>query len=63
MEAAIQKLSTTKYKGIKTTQVCAYADDIPVAIISRNGRGLEENLIKLDSEAQRRELKTNEGEN
>ena len=57
-ETTIQKLDTTGYIEVKTTQMCAYTNDI--AIISKNERGLEENLIKLDSEVQKRGLKINQ---
>ena len=59
LEAAIQKLGTTGYIGVKTTQVCTYADN--VAIINRNKRGLKEISAKLVSEVQMKGLKIYEG--
>ena len=58
LEAAIRKLVVSGHVGMKTTQVCAYADDI--ALISRNKRGLEENLLTLDTETHKRGLRINE---
>ena len=57
-ETAVRKLDVSRHIGTKITEVCAYADGI--AIISRNKRGLEENLLTLDSEADNRGLRINE---
>ena len=56
LEAAIRRIHVSVHIGMKTTQVFAYADYI--AIISRNRRGLEENLLILDSEGHKRGLRT-----
>ena len=49
----LNKQDISGFIGMKTTQVCPYADDI--AIIMRSRRGLEEKVLTLDS-AERKKI-------
>jgi sorting nexin-29 len=58
LEAILQKMNITGHIGTKSTQVCAYADD--VAIVSRNKNALKDTLLNIESEARERGLLINE---
>ena len=57
VEATINKMEIRGHKGIITTSILAYADD--VAIISRNKNSLKEAVINIDIWVMDRRLKIN----
>jgi len=58
LEAITRKLNTTGHIGTKSTQILAYADDLP--ILSRNKNALKDVLDNIESEARERRLMVNE---
>lgn len=58
LETTVIKLEMSGYIGIKSTQFCAYAND--VVIICRSRTALKDRLEELDTETSKKRLRINE---